>query len=102
MLKVTVDAYEVLNAAVETLSASHPLAATLALRAMIDFTLTRARSSRYRHAVRHLGACARLASTVEHFGAFESHDVYEARLLQAQYPSMPLPLSLVPARPPIR
>lgn len=74
------NSYEVLNAVAETLSARHPLAATLALRAMIDFTLTRARSSRYRHAARHLMACARLASAIDDFGAFETHDAYEARL----------------------
>lgn len=75
--------YEVLNTVAETLSARHPLAATLALRAMIDFTLTRARASRYKHAARHLVTCARLSSAIDNFGAFETHDAYEARLLQA-------------------
>lgn len=72
--------YEILTAAADALSAKHPLAATLALRAMIDFALTRARSSRYKHAARHLTACAKLASAIDDFGAFESHDAYEARL----------------------
>ena len=47
---------------------------------MIDSTLTHARSSRYKHAARHLKACSRLASALEQFGAFEAHDAYEARL----------------------
>jgi hypothetical protein len=34
---------------------AHPLAATIALRSMVDFTLANARSSRYRHAA-HLAA----------------------------------------------
>ena len=74
------NAYEILTAAADALSARHPLAATLALRAMIDFALTRARSSRYKHAARHLTTCARLASAIDDFGAFETHAVYEARL----------------------
>ena len=74
------NAYEILTAAANALSARHPLAATLALRAMIDFALDRARSSRYKHAARHLMTCAKLASAVEDFSTFETHDVYEARL----------------------
>ena len=54
----------------------------LALRATIDFALTRARSSRYKHAARHLTACAKLASAIDDFGIVESHEVYEARLRQ--------------------
>lgn len=72
--------YEILTAAADALSAKHPLAATLALRAMIDFALARARYSRYKHAARHFMTCARLASGIENFGAFEPHAVYEARL----------------------
>ncbi len=72
--------YEYLVPAAEALSERHPLAATLALRAMIDFTLTRARSKRYRHAAGHLDTCARLARDIADFGAFETHDAYLARL----------------------
>ena len=74
--------YEILTTAAAALSARHPLAATLALRAMIDFALTRARSSRYKHAARHLMTCAKLAAAIDDFGAFETHDVYEAKLRQ--------------------
>ena len=72
--------YEILTAA--ALSAKHPVPATLALRAMIDFTLTRARSSRYKHAARHLMTCAKLAPAIDDFGVVEPHAVYEARLRQ--------------------
>jgi hypothetical protein len=72
--------YEILTPAAEALSARHPLAATLALRAMIDFTLNAGRSSRYQHAARHLAECDALASQIEDFGAFEPHAGYVARL----------------------
>lgn len=74
------DHYEILAPAAEALSERHPLAATLVLRAMIDFTLTRSRAKRYRYAAEHLVACARLARDIPDFGAFETHDAYVARL----------------------
>lgn len=74
------DHYEYLAPAAEALSERHPLAATLVLRAMIDFTLTRSRAKRYRYAAEHLVSCARLARDIPDFGAFETHDAYVARL----------------------
>lgn len=78
------DHYEILSPAADALAGKHPLAATLLLRAMIDFTLTKARSSRYRHAARHFMECASLAAAIGDFGAFESHGAYAARL-QAEH-----------------
>ncbi len=72
--------YEILPRAADALAAKYPLAATLLLRALIDFTLTKARSSRYKHAARHLGDCARLAAFIPDYGAFDSHDIYVAGL----------------------
>ena len=72
--------YEVLTPAAEALAAKYPLAATLLLRAMIDFSLTQSRSSRYGHAARHLHNCAALASAIEDFGSVETHDAYRSRL----------------------
>ena len=74
------DHYEILTPAANTLASKYPLAATLVLRAMIDFTLRNNRSSRYRHAARHLLDCSSLVSAIEDFGRFEPHEVYEARL----------------------
>ena len=74
------DRYELLVPAAETLSERYPLAASLALRAMIDFTLTAARSKRYGYAAQHFAECAELASRINDFGAFETHDVYVERL----------------------
>ena len=56
------------------------LAATLVLRAMIDFSLTKSRSGRYRHAARHLMACVSLAPSIPDFGTFETHEIYVAKL----------------------
>jgi hypothetical protein len=50
------------------------------LRAMIDFALNQNRSSRYKHAARHLLSCASLSAKVETFGGLEPHDAYVARL----------------------
>jgi Family of unknown function (DUF6880) len=74
------DHYEILSPAADALAGKHPLAATLVLRTMIDFTLAKARSSRYRHAARHLMECVGLASSIPDFGTFETHDAYAARL----------------------
>lgn len=74
------DHYEYLAPAAEALSERHPLAATLVLRAMIDFTLTRSRAKRYRYAAEHMVTCARLARDISDFGEFEMHDAYVARL----------------------
>ena len=71
--------YEILSPAADKLAARHPLAATILLRAMIDFTLREARSSRYRHAARHLMDCAGLAGGIADFGGFETHEAYVGR-----------------------
>jgi hypothetical protein len=74
------DHYEILSPAADALAAKYPLAATLLLRAMIDFTLKQGRASRYRHAARHLAECASLASVIGDFGAVEPHARYSDRL----------------------
>ena len=74
------DHYEILSPAGDALAATHPLAATLVYRSMIDFSLTQARSKRYKHAARHLADCASLSSAIEDFGSFETHKTYETRL----------------------
>lgn len=74
------DHYEILTPAANALSGAHPLAATLVLRAMIDFALETGRSSRYHHAARHFLECKSLAGQICDFGTFEIHDAYAARL----------------------
>lgn len=74
------DHYEIVGSAANALEAKYPLAAILLRRAMIDFALDRARSSRYRHAARHLAQCESLEREVADHGRFETHDAYLARL----------------------
>jgi hypothetical protein len=74
------DHYGTLSPAADALAGKYPLAATLLLRAMVDFSLKQSRSSRYRHAARHLMECTSLAASIADFGAFETHEVYAARL----------------------
>ena len=57
-------------------------------RAMIGFTLSHARSSRYRHAAQHLADCRAIAAQIEDFGAVPDHPAYE-RALRA-VPDSPL------------
>ena len=74
------DHYEILTPAAEALAGKYPLAATLLLRAMINFSLKNSRASRYKHAARHLLDCSGLASAIKDYRSFEPHDAYEARL----------------------
>ena len=74
------DHYEILTGTADALAGKYPLAATLVLRAMIDFSLRTGRSTRYRHAARHLLDCSGLASVIKDFGQFEPHDAYDNRL----------------------
>lgn len=72
--------YEILGPAADALEAKHPLAATVLRRAMIDFALAKARTKRYRHAVRHLLQCESLDQEITDYGRFEVHDAYRNRL----------------------
>ncbi|MGQ3291572.1 MAG: DUF6880 family protein [Shinella sp.] len=74
------DRYELMTPAAEVLAEKHPLGATTVLRAMIDFTLDNARSSRYKHAARHLVECSSLARRIDDYGSAGSHDAYVAGL----------------------
>jgi hypothetical protein len=76
------DHYELLTPAADALAAKYPLAATLLLRAMIDFSLTKSRASRYGHAARHLRDRAGLAAAIQDYVSFETHDTYVSRLRQ--------------------
>jgi hypothetical protein len=74
------DHYEILTPAADELAGKHPLAATLVLRSMINFSLSKNRSSRYQHAARHLMECASLALSIREFGSFETHEAYATKL----------------------
>lgn len=73
------NSYTTLSHAAEALDARHPLAATLVRRAMIEDTLNGAKSSRYRHAARHLAECRASDLEISDYGAFQTH----ARFVEA-------------------
>lgn len=77
------NAYYLLDPAARWLEGRYPLAATLLRRAMIEDTLDGAKSSRYKHAARHLLECLAVAPTIGDFGSFETHDAFTARLRAA-------------------
>ncbi|PWU71197.1 hypothetical protein DK867_20640 [Ochrobactrum sp. POC9] len=68
--------YELLSVGAEKLAQKFPLSASILLRAMIDFTLDGGRSSRYKHAARHLLECGTLARHITDYSAMAPHDVY--------------------------
>jgi hypothetical protein len=72
--------YEILEPAADLVETKHPLAATLLRRALIDFALEKGRSTRYRHAARHLMECESLANKITDYGQFAAHDDYLKRL----------------------
>lgn len=76
------NAYWILGPAAQRLEAKEPLAATLLYRKMVDFTLDRARSSRYGHAVRHLQSCAWLAQQIGDWRGHPAHAEYISALRQ--------------------
>jgi hypothetical protein len=63
----------------------HPLAAVLCRRAMIRYTLDKAKTTRYKHAIRHFLECASEDSEIESYGSFLRHDEFE-RHLKSKHP----------------
>ncbi|UZW57377.1 hypothetical protein NUH86_21980 [Sphingobium sp. JS3065] len=72
--------YWLLTPGAETLEQRHPLAATLMLRAMIDYSLGAGKYKRYGHTARHLQTCEYLARRIESFGHHLDHEAYVADL----------------------
>jgi hypothetical protein len=77
------DAYAIYEPAAERLSADHPLAASLLLRAMVVFALTMGRAKRYRYAVEHLRQCERLDARIDDWQGVEPHSSFAGRLREA-------------------
>ena len=74
------DLYELLDPAASALEGKYPLASVLLRRRLIDFTLQKARSARYRHAVRHVREIESQQSDIKDYGGHESHAEFMARL----------------------
>ncbi|QPN63800.1 DUF6880 family protein [Synechococcus sp. CBW1004] len=77
------DAFEIYEPAAERLSAEHPVAASLLLRAMVVFALSMGRSKRYRYAAEHLRQCERLAACIDDWQGVEPHSSFAGRLREA-------------------
>jgi hypothetical protein len=77
------DAYEIYEPAAERLSADHPLAASLLLRAMVAFALSMGRTKRFRYAAEHLRQCERLEARIDDWQGLESHASFVGRLREA-------------------
>ena len=76
------DHYWLLTPVADALEQRYPLAATLALRAMINLSLDAAKYKRYGHAARHLQTCEYLARRIEDFAGHPNHADYVADLMQ--------------------
>lgn len=74
------NAYYLLTPAARALEGNHPLAAVLLRRAMINDTLDRAKSTRYRHAARHLAECQSLDSAIPDYAELGDHAAFLASL----------------------
>ena len=72
--------YYLLDPAAQMIEGKHPLSATLLRRAMIEDTLDGAKSTRYRHAARHLLECQSLTAALKDFREFETHEDFVSRL----------------------
>jgi hypothetical protein len=74
------DLYHIFTPAAEALRDRHPLAAVLLWRAMIDYALAKARTTRYGHAADHLRDCQAADIEITEYGHFGSHEAYLAQL----------------------
>ncbi len=72
--------YFQLSPAADALEAKYPLAATILRRVMIEDTLNGGRSSRYKHAARHLLECESADAVIEEYGSVTSHEKFLAGL----------------------
>jgi hypothetical protein len=77
------EAFEIYAPAAERLSADHPVAATLLLRAMVVFALSMGRARRYRYAAEHLRSCDLLAARIDDWQGVEGHESFTGRLREA-------------------
>jgi hypothetical protein len=66
-----------------TLDDKHPLAATLARRAMIHFALTKAKTKRYKYVARHIRECAASTAHIDDWHGHEDHQNWLAPLIDA-------------------
>jgi hypothetical protein len=76
------NAYYILSPVAESLQAKYPLAAVLLRRSLIEATLNGAKSTRYKHAVRHMLEIDGLDRQITNYGEHESHEEFLSRIRQ--------------------
>jgi len=74
------NSYYHLAPAADVLEARHPLAATVLRRVMIEDVLNGGKSSRYKHAARHLLECESADAVIEDYGPVNNHERFVAGL----------------------
>lgn len=74
------NSYETLSEAADALAGKYPLAASILLRAMIDYTLGKGISARYKHVARHLEECASLSGSITDWHGILPHSAYFEQL----------------------
>jgi hypothetical protein len=75
------NAYDWLSELGKTLEDNHPLAATLVRRAIVAFTLTNAKTKRYKYAARHIRACAKSAAHIDDWHGHDDHETWLTPLM---------------------
>jgi hypothetical protein len=89
------DRYELLDPAASALEGKYPLASVLLRRALIEFTLQKARATRYKHAARHVREMDSLNAQIKDYEDYETHDEFVTRL-QRSHPRKTSFWSLLP------
>jgi len=79
------DLYELMTPAADILEEKYPLAAVIIRRAMVDFTLSIGRASRYGHAVTHILSNENLDGWISDYDGFETHEEFMSRI-KADHP----------------
>ena len=74
------DRYELLDPAASRLEGKYPLGAVLLRRALIEFTLQKARATRYKHAARYVCEIDSLNAQIKDYAGYETHDEFMTRL----------------------
>lgn len=74
------NAYWIITPAAQQLAGKHPLESVLLLRAMIEHSLAKGKSTRYRHAARHLLECDSLDGSIADYGGIETHEGFVDRI----------------------
>jgi len=74
------NAYYVLSPAADALSGKFPLAATLLRRALVETTLNGAKSTRYKHAARHILEMKNQDTAIDDYGTHETHEAFMQRM----------------------